>query len=93
MPISEESAELRHGPETQPSELHLETDLPCGLQGNSSLSFRSFISEVGIIAAVRTYSTVSFVIKYLLSIHMHDTKLELYRLHQIDIVSGFRELS
>lgn len=72
---------------------HLETDSPCGLQGNSSLSFHSFISEVGIIAAVHTYSPISFVIKYLLSTRMHDTKLELHRLHQTDAVSGFRELS
>lgn len=41
---------------------------------NSSFSFHSLISEVGIIAAVSTYRTVSFVIKYLLSIHMYDTK-------------------
>jgi hypothetical protein len=47
---------------------------------------------MGIIEAILTYSTVSSVIKYLLSIHMHDIKLELYRLNQTDAVPDFRDL-
>ena len=61
--------------------------------GNSSLSFHSLISAVGIIAAVLTYRAASFVIKYLLSIHMHDIKLELYRLNQTDSIPGFKVVS
>lgn len=89
MPKSEETqAQLRY----PALELYIETNSPCEFQ--AVLLYPSkFISEVRVIAAILTCGTVSFAIKYLLSIHMHDTKLERYSLNQKDAVPSFKEFS